>query len=265
MPEGKRPRLRDVRRVYSLLEDCADLGSDSVAWRNRLLEGACDIVGARVGLYMHVHDALQQEERVGEALAWGFMDSDHLALWDHYREEQAQRDDPFHTSYFRDHGVRLRTRQLDGVVEKRLWEKSRHYNEYIRPCGLDDRITSSLRLGTGENAPLQTIVLHRDAGDGKFAPDARYLVHLLHHELANRLGKRVVPPNSHLDTSSLPPRIAQVLEGLLGGKMEKQIAADLGLSPHTVNRHVQRLYRHFGVNTRAKLIALLHGEHLRQP
>lgn len=57
--------------------------------------------------------------------------------------------------------------------------------------------------------------------------------------------------------------MTQVLEGLLSGKMEKQIAVDLDLSPHAVNRHVQRLYRHFGVNSRAKLIALLNEQHLK--
>ena len=69
------------------------------------------------------------------------MDSSHLALWNHYREEQAQRDDPFHTSCFRDHRVRLRTRRLNGVVGTRQWEKSRYYNEFIRilssPTGLE--------------------------------------------------------------------------------------------------------------------------------
>ncbi|MCB2100655.1 MAG: hypothetical protein KDE22_07280 [Rhodobacterales bacterium] len=259
MSDSGRPRLRDMRALYNLLEECADLGSDSVAWRNRLLEGASAIIGARVGLYMHVHHALREDEDVKEAMAWGFMDADHLALWGLYQQEQAQRDDPFHTGYFRDHAVRLRTRSLTGVVNRREWEKSRHYNDFIRPCGLDDRITSSLRVGGGADDTLQTLVFHRDAGDGAFAPGAKYLVHLLHHEIAQRLGGKLVWPKSRLDTSALPPRILQVLEGLLAGKSEKRIAKDLGLSPHTVNRHVQRLYRHFDVNSRAQLVALLAG------
>lgn len=259
MSPVRRPRLRDIRAIYRLLDDCADLGSDSVAWRNRLLEGASAIIGARVGLYIHVHNALRDDEEIRDAMAWGFMDADHLALWDIYQREQAQRDDPFHTGYFKDHSARLRTRSLHGVVRRREWENSRHYNEFIRPCGLGDRITSSWRLSAANDAPLQTLVFHRDAADREFAPGARYLVHLLHHEVAARLGSKLVPPSSPLDTSSLPPRVAQVLQGLLAGKAEKVIAADLGLSPHTVNRHVQRLYRHFGVNSRAQLVALLAG------
>lgn len=257
MAKNGRPKLRDVRRIYRLLGECTEIGSDSGAWRHHLLEGTCNIIGARVGLYMHIHQPLQEQERIEEPMACGFLDDDHLALWGHYQQEQAQRDDPFHLNYFRDHHRPQRTRDLAGVVSQREWKRSRHYNEYIRTCGLSDRITSSLRLEAGDEAPLQTLVLHRDAGDGEFDGGAKYLVQLLHHELSGLHNKQLALPTHRRDTGSLPPRMAQVLDGLLRGEPEKKIAARLELSPHTVNRHVQRLYRHFGVNSRTKLIALL--------
>jgi DNA-binding CsgD family transcriptional regulator len=43
-------------------------------------------------------------------------------------------------------------------------------------------------------------------------------------------------------------RRGQVLAGIWAGKGTKQIAADLGLSPKTVEYHRARLYRVFGVN-----------------
>ena len=43
-------------------------------------------------------------------------------------------------------------------------------------------------------------------------------------------------------------RRGQVLEAMWDGKCTKQIAADLGLSPKTVEYHRARLYRLFGVN-----------------
>jgi len=257
MAKERRPRLRDVRRVYRLLGECTEIGTDSAAWRSHLLEGMSGIIGARVGLYMHVHAPLQAHETVDAGMAYGFLDADHLALWGHYQAEQAQRDDPFHLAYFRDHHQPLRTRRLDGVLRASEWRRSRHFNDYVRACSLSDRITSSLRLGDDPGAPLQTLVFHRDAADGEFAGDAHYLVTLLHHELSGLLERRLVLPSSARDTGVLPPRLAQVLDGLLAGKSEKLIAADLGLSPHTVNRHVQRLYRHFGVNSKARLTALL--------
>ena len=260
MAKHGRPRLRDVRHIYRLLGECTEMGSDSMAWRSHLLEGISGIIGARVGLYMHIHNPLSEQESVDASIASGFMDSQHIALWEHYQQEQAYRDDPFHTSYFQDHRQPLRTRDLAGVVNMREWKKSWHYNEYIRACGLGDRITSSLRVAADTEAPLQTLVLHRDAADGEFSPDAKYLVRLAHHELSGLLGKQLALPTSRMDTGSLPPRMAQVLDALLKGEPEKRIADSLGLSPHTVNRHVQRIYRHFSVNSRAKLIALLSGE-----
>ena len=43
-------------------------------------------------------------------------------------------------------------------------------------------------------------------------------------------------------------RRGQVLAGIWGGKGTKEIAADLGISPKTVEYHRARLYRVFGVN-----------------
>lgn len=251
------PRLRDVRKVYRLLGECAETGSDSFAWRRHLLDGMSGIIGARVGLYMHVHKPLQADESVDAEMAQGFMDAGQMKLWEHYRAEQAQHDDPFHLEYFRRQRRRLHTRRLYDVVERRDWQRTRHYTDYIRACSLNDRITSSLRLN---GASSQTLVFHRDAADGAFGEDARYLVTLMHHELAGLLDRRLVQPTSPRDTGALPPRLAQVLEGLRAGRAEKCIAAELDLSPHTVNRHVQRLYRHFNVSSKARLMALLAGE-----
>ncbi|HIB64533.1 MAG TPA: response regulator transcription factor, partial [Phycisphaerales bacterium] len=44
--------------------------------------------------------------------------------------------------------------------------------------------------------------------------------------------------------------------GLLRGLSEKEIAAELMLSPRTVHKYVEHLFRHFQVNSRAQLMAL---------
>jgi DNA-binding CsgD family transcriptional regulator len=51
-----------------------------------------------------------------------------------------------------------------------------------------------------------------------------------------------------------------VLQGLLSGKTEKQIAAKLGQSPNTTHGHVTALYRKFGVGNRPALMALWLGQ-----
>jgi len=53
----------------------------------------------------------------------------------------------------------------------------------------------------------------------------------------------------------LSRRERQTLELLLAGNAEKQIAAQLSISRHTVHVYVKSLYRQFNVNSRGELLA----------
>jgi DNA-binding CsgD family transcriptional regulator len=53
----------------------------------------------------------------------------------------------------------------------------------------------------------------------------------------------------------LSPREREVLDVLLRGHSEKRAADRLGLSSHTVHQYVKRLFRAFGVSSRAELMA----------
>ncbi|MBX3191741.1 MAG: helix-turn-helix transcriptional regulator [Labilithrix sp.] len=52
-----------------------------------------------------------------------------------------------------------------------------------------------------------------------------------------------------------PPREREVLEWLLTGASQKEIAQQLGLSVHTVRQYVKNLYKRLGVSSRAELMA----------
>jgi DNA-binding NarL/FixJ family response regulator len=67
------------------------------------------------------------------------------------------------------------------------------------------------------------------------------------------MSRQLVLPDSS-NGQALPPRLEQVLHCLLTGDSEKQVAGRLKISANTVNRHVQRLYRRFGVHSRAELM-----------
>ncbi|HEY1923486.1 MAG TPA: helix-turn-helix transcriptional regulator [Tepidisphaeraceae bacterium] len=53
----------------------------------------------------------------------------------------------------------------------------------------------------------------------------------------------------------LSQRQRQTLDLLLAGNAEKQIAAALRISKHTVHVYVKSLYKRFGVNSRPELLA----------
>ena len=56
--------------------------------------------------------------------------------------------------------------------------------------------------------------------------------------------------------ADLSPRARQVLRCLLEGDSDKEAAARLGISRFTVNEHTKEIYRHFGAQGRAELLAL---------
>jgi DNA-binding NarL/FixJ family response regulator len=57
------------------------------------------------------------------------------------------------------------------------------------------------------------------------------------------------------DELGLPPRLQQTLRRLLLGDSEKQVAAQLRLSKHTVHVYVKQLYKRLSVTSRGELLA----------
>ena len=71
------------------------------------------------------------------------------------------------------------------------------------------------------------------------------------------LGEQILDGKSTQEIASPPlsPRQRQTLELLLVGQAEKQIAAKLAISRHTVHMYVKSLYKRFNVSSRGELLA----------
>jgi DNA-binding CsgD family transcriptional regulator len=57
----------------------------------------------------------------------------------------------------------------------------------------------------------------------------------------------------------LPPRQAQVIQHMLHGRSDKQIAQELGIAVPTVRAHVTRLFRRFELSDRIELVLHIVG------
>ncbi len=61
----------------------------------------------------------------------------------------------------------------------------------------------------------------------------------------------------------LSPRELQIAQGVFEDQKEQAIAAEMGISAHTVNTYFQRLYRKLHVCSRPQLIVRVMSEHHR--
>ncbi len=61
---------------------------------------------------------------------------------------------------------------------------------------------------------------------------------------------------------ALSPRELQIVRGIFDDRTEFALAADLGISPHTVHTHIERLHQKLGVTDRVELVLRITNEFL---
>lgn len=79
-------------------------------------------------------------------------------------------------------------------------------------------------------------------------------------ELLLLLEEQQVPTLASLDRYQLTPRELEVLNWVAKGKTNRDIADILGMSPRTVNKHLEHIFVKLGVETRAAAAALVVGK-----
>jgi DNA-binding CsgD family transcriptional regulator len=149
---------------------------------------------------------------------------------------------------------RLVTRTRRQLVADPAWYRSSAWQDYHRPARIDDRLVSVYQVS--DDGHVSAITLHRAPREREFSPREQRLLSFFHGELGPLIGRSLVSP-SEPRPDRLSPRLRQTLACLLEGDSEKQISARLGLRPATVHEYVTALYRHFGVRSRAQLLAFV--------
>jgi DNA-binding CsgD family transcriptional regulator len=146
--------------------------------------------------------------------------------------------------------VTRRRRDLQSDAE---WYSARAFRHYHEFCGIDDHILSISRI---DEEMLHVIALHRPLGGEPFSRRDARLVHWLHAELRGLIGESLARgPRVRQDRPGLSPRLREVLEYLLAGDSEKEVAHRLGIAPAAVHEHVKRLHRLLDVSTRGELLS----------
>jgi DNA-binding CsgD family transcriptional regulator len=248
MKRSQQLRLKDLRGAYRLIMECRELGHDPVLWRRHMFLGLCPLVGARVAAGGEIRDFGKPTQVVLQSVdVRGFSQT-----VSRYLAEDGIRHDPVFRRFAQIPG-QLVTRCLGQLIDPADWHRSETFRRYMRPAGIDSRIISFYRLPYDVRT-VTAITLHRGTEDPSFGLREARLVHYFHHELSRMLGRELATV-AGTKTSGLPLRQRQVLDCLLNGDSEKQVARRLGLSPHTVHTHINRLHQRFGVQSRGELLA----------
>lgn len=137
----------------------------------------------------------------------------------------------------------------DSVADAQFRE-SGLYNEYYRRIGIDHVVAVPLFVDRGL---LVSFVLNRrkrDFGDRECA-----LLDLVREPLG-ALYRNLLARQRAGGFASLPvtPREREVLAWLAAGKTDRDIGEILGMSPRTVQKHLQHIYEKLGVETRTAAV-----------
>lgn len=150
---------------------------------------------------------------------------------------------------------RFRACRLCDVVPGE-WFASDAYRAYYSECDRDDAVYVAFPLNADAESYFS---FFRDHDQPAFATEERDALAYALRGIKWFHRKLMLSHGLLVAGTPLTETERRVLQGLLGGQTEKQIAAELGQSPHTTHGHVTSIYRKFGVRNRPALTALWLG------
>ncbi len=79
---------------------------------------------------------------------------------------------------------------------------------------------------------------------------------VIHPQLTRAFIEEVQVADKRPDTAPLSKREKEILQKVAYGATTKEVASDLGISPHTVKTHLERIFEKLGANDRAQAVAI---------
>lgn len=124
------------------------------------------------------------------------------------------------------------------------------YSDVILPCKIRSIMGCPLQF---RGAPVGLVMLYRQGLTQPFsAAHAEAITGILPGLALAEVAMASAPTK---ETLTLTKRHARLLTELLTGRSEKEIAAALGLSPRTVHKYAEQIFRAYEVRSRPELMA----------
>lgn len=257
MAESSRLRVQDVRAILRVAGECRELGNDVKAWRGHLIAQLAKLVDADLGFCGVMADCRALRPRDLGVVEWGWENGFDRAVF--LTQMARMNADPTYSPATNIYFSRLA--QEDGVchsrpeiIADRDWYRSHDYQSISRAYGVDHILWCFRSLPGSRSDRNAGIVLTRSNGRRDFKPRDLVIVRETQAALTPLVGGMLASFDDP-SPSDLPPRLRQVLGYLLEGNSDKQIAARMTLSVHTVNGYTKYIYRYFHVKGRVELLA----------
>jgi DNA-binding CsgD family transcriptional regulator len=248
-------RMRDVRAVCRLIGECRELGGDHALWQSHLLSGLRELLDVAQAGGGEAHWP-RRDAAVSKVSAFDVTDDPamHAAFVCFHREGGPAADPSYRAMAHARLRVRgpIITRTRRQLVPDADWFRSDTYERFRRPAGIAHEMTSIFTCS--QDGRTNVIGLGRNAAQRDFSDREQRVLLFLHEEIGRLVGGPLASA-AEAAPDTLTPRLQQTLSSLLDGDSERQVATRLGLSQTTVHQYVMTLYRHFGVRSRAQLLA----------
>lgn len=254
MKRTQRITVDDARTIFAIVGECLELWADPIGWQTHLLGQAARLTGCRIGLCYEVKD--EPGERAAELLSaadHGWLDAaerrtlvnglccrrlSYSLLWKAFARSLSRKEP--------------RTFCQRQLIDDRRWHASQMYDLYVRPTRIGQGMMSGVWMS--HRSTWSVWCLTNDRSDRPLNEHQRQCMSLLHQQIAPLIGVKLCMSNQR-SLEGLTPLRRQILDQLLAGRTEQEIADALHRSRAAIHEHTGRLYEHFAVNSRSRLSA----------
>lgn len=246
--------------MLGLLGEVRELGDDPQAWREHLLHGLNGLLGTRVGMAGEM-PAPGSVQTVNPQVSVGFESNGDFARAEaSWQSAEFREQCPFFGRYLAEpsKGVNETWLRCQWASDQEWYGQSPIADE-MRSLDIDAGVHSLRVTARGTFDILTALPDWHQRVDER----ARLIVALIHEQVAPMIGRQLAAEHEP-SPADLSPRKRAVLDLLLEGEGDKQIACELNLSRHTVNEYVSAIHKHFRVSSRAELLAFFLRRHRGQ-
>lgn len=262
--------VSEVRWLMATVVEGMAAASDPTVRVTRVMEAVLDRIGS-IGGFMTLFELDPGAGvRMLRGIDLGKWEPRQRAARDAYFATPDHEEDPFLEAYARG-GTLTEPRAAirHELVSDAVWYGCEHVRVFRERAGMDSAIYVTVPAFEGEKGAMAgagvfrgwSVCANRPWKAPAFTVAEKELLLTAFVGITPQLKGTWDPPvtTAEQKRAELPLRLRKCLACLMAGDSEKQVAAKLGLSQHTVHTYVKKLHAHFGVSSRSELLLKASG------